>query len=1094
MYNISIPNMLNGVSQQPPTVRFPSQCSILENAYASPTESLTKRYPTEIVANWTGPATVHGKLHIIDRGDGEEAYAVILSQTQIKAFDIADGFEVPVQTPSGLSYLAAGVPEDIETDVSLTTMADVTFVCNRNVTVTLDPNTETKDRPQGLMWIKTGNYGTKYAVEVKLLRADGTVRDTLSDFYTTPKVVDAGDGYTAADETLQGEQFLTGTAVIDTAYIAGKLTKALEDRKAARVTLGFTEWNNFSFTRQGYAIHAQLNDTASPTVNWNFGLLNQDGIGGNGLQFVKDSTQVFEDLPIVAKNGMIVKIEGLPSDQSDDYYVRFVANSPLTGSGMSEGVWEESGPKGLSKKFTASTMPHGLIRKFYVAGDSIPEGYFAGDPYFVFTPMNGTEASNSLEWSQRLVGDDFTNPEPSFSGQQITSIFGFQGRLGILTGEAVVLSEAGNFFNFWRTATASLLDSDPIDVYSSYPQITLFRYGIPFGDRLILFSDKAQMSLSSPEEILTPKSVILEPVSRYECVAECMPALVGEEILFAFSRGSAFTGVRDMVVNTQDAAILTAPEITAHVPKYIEGFPIQIQASPFDRTAILRTSGDQSALYVYKWFDSGNERIQSSWSRWTFKGVRVLSVGWYLSRLYFLIFDGVNTGLRVMDIRENRTDPGSSICVRLDNRRLLLENSVTDGEFTVNGFFGTGEVPEPPPAIDNVDRIRFSNGLDIVSPVLTPSGFIVNPGQSDVTIATTVGIVEGTQSITPSRWMRTPYLRMSTGTRIYGQMDYSVNPTSGGTARWSSGTWSLTSGLNCGIYINGAPVDTFAVKPFSVVTDLGNVYTVVGSRSIQIDGFGEAVIEWSMAVSDETSQLTDQWGGSWSLTVSGPTSVAKSVSIQFTKTRPVWASGTAPYRAWITNLRYTNTGSVPIQVYAGLVNNSDPLSPDLSLVYADGVNAGTEIPISAASYNPITGATSFSISKSVGSPRMYLGYRYPMQYRFSPTYLRTGQDRSALTGGRFQIRDIQLVYDESGPFKAVVSSVNPLVSDSYTYTRGSVVSSSFLNAPIESGTMRIPVMSRPDQVHVDLINETAYPSRFVSAEVEASYDGRFRRI
>ena len=109
-------------------------------------------------------------------------------------------------------------------------------------------------------------------------------------------------------------------------------------------------------------------------------------------------------------------------------------------------------------------------------------------------------------------------------------------------------------------------------------------------------------------------------------------------------------------------------------------------------------------------------------------------------------------------------------------------------------------------------------------------------------------------------------------------------------------------------------------------------------------------------------------------------------------------------------------------------------------------------------------------------------------------YLRTGQDRTALTSGRYQIRNVQVVYDESGPFSAIVTPVNPLLGETYTYTRGSVVSGSFVNSPIESGTMKIPVMSKPDQVHVDLINDTAYPSRFVSAEVEATYDGRFRRI
>ena len=1081
MYNVSIPNMLNGVSQQPPTVRFPSQCSILENAYASPTESLTKRYPTEFIADWT-PGISYGKLHIIDRGDGDEAYAVVLSQTQIKAFDLINGGEVTVQTPSGLGYLGDGLESEIEQDISLTTMADVTFVCNRNKTVTMVPNSEVKDKPQGILWVKTGNYGIKYSVEIKLKNAAGTVVGTLVASYTTPKITDVDDGYTTSPETYQGEAFISGTAFLETARIAGALTAAIETAKAGLLSAQ-PEWANVSFTRQGYSILCQLNDTASPTVGWDFDGLSQDGIGGNGLLFVKDSVQAFENLPIVARHGMIVKIEGLPEDPADDYYVRFSGNSPDTGSGVSEGVWEESTPKGLDKQFTASSMPHALIRFFDVSGD----------PYFVFTPIDGSVGANNLEWSQRLVGDENVNPEPSFVGQAITSIFGFQGRLGLLTGEAVVLSEAGNFFNFWRTTTASLLDSDPIDVYSAYPQITLFRYGIPFGSKLILFSDKAQMSLSSPEGILTPRTVTLDPVSRYECVSDCMPSLVGEEIFFAFRRGEAFTGVRDMVANVQDATLLTAPEITAHVPKYIEGLPLQMQSSPFDRTMIVRTSGDPRSLYVYKWFDTGNERVQSSWSRWTFGGVQILSIGWYQSRLYFLIFDGVKTGLRVMDIRENRTDPGSFICTRLDNRRLIAENSVVDGQFSISGYFGTGDAPTAPPSVDNVDRILFSNNVEVQSTVLTSSGFVINPGQSDVTLATTVGVVEGTQTLTSIRDVTSPYVRMSSNCRISGSIVYNIVAPVVGVARMAAGNWSTTNGLECRIFVNGGLIYTFLLKPLSVITDIGTAYTVVGSRALTISGLGDAVLDWSIAVSDETSQFLDNWAGSWSLFVSGNSTALKSVSVKFSKSRTIGVNGQVNYRVWPTNFKYSNFGPEPIDVYAG-PQTFEGESPELSLVYADGPGAGLEVDIEQVSYDTVTGNTTFTVSDRIGSPRMYLGYRYPMQYRFSPMYLRTGQDRTALTSGRYQIRNVQVVYDESGPFSAIVTPVNPLLGETYTYTRGSVVSGSFVNSPIESGTMKIPVMSKPDQVHVDLINDTAYPSRFVSAEVEATYDGRFRRI
>ena len=45
LLNIPIPNLLNGVSQQPANLRFPTQCEIQENAYSSIVEGMGKRPP-----------------------------------------------------------------------------------------------------------------------------------------------------------------------------------------------------------------------------------------------------------------------------------------------------------------------------------------------------------------------------------------------------------------------------------------------------------------------------------------------------------------------------------------------------------------------------------------------------------------------------------------------------------------------------------------------------------------------------------------------------------------------------------------------------------------------------------------------------------------------------------------------------------------------------------------------------------------------------------------------------------------------------------------------------------------------------------------
>jgi hypothetical protein len=75
LITVPIPNMLNGVSQQTPGLRFATQAEAQENAYSSPVEGLGKRPPTEHVAKlYDGNSgTINSAFtHVIDRGDGTE--------------------------------------------------------------------------------------------------------------------------------------------------------------------------------------------------------------------------------------------------------------------------------------------------------------------------------------------------------------------------------------------------------------------------------------------------------------------------------------------------------------------------------------------------------------------------------------------------------------------------------------------------------------------------------------------------------------------------------------------------------------------------------------------------------------------------------------------------------------------------------------------------------------------------------------------------------------------------------------------------------------------------------------------------------------
>ena len=209
-------------------------------------------------------------------------------------------------------------------------------------------------------------------------------------------------------------------------------------------------------------------------------------------------------------------------------------------------------------------------------------------------------------------------------------------------------------------------------------------------------------------------------------------------------------------------------------------------------------------------------------------------------------------------------------------------------------------------------------------------------------------------------------------------------------------------------------------------------------------------------------------------------------------TSPLAANTTFDVNSCSTYVVYTNSSENPITVSPSETPTS-PLIPDDSVVYASGTRAGQEVEVVSCPYNSGTGNTTLVLENTGGDP-VFHGNPYEFRYQFSQPYFRVGTGQSALGAGRFQVRDMHVNYDGSGPFRAEVSSASPLINSSYTYHRGSTVNSSFVNSPLESGTMRIPVMGTTEQFNVSLINDTPYPSKFTSAEIQATYSGRYRRI
>ncbi|CAB4140430.1 hypothetical protein UFOVP403_25 [uncultured Caudovirales phage] len=696
LITVPIPNMLNGVSQQTPSLRFATQAEAQENAYSSPVEGLGKRPPTEHVASLIAGNAGSAHVHVIDRGDGIERYILVLRDDDIKVFD-TNGVEQVVVKPDGVGYLNVEAGYTAETAFKAVSVGDYTFIVNRGVQVTIDNATTTAQAQEALVWVKQGAYSTKY-----------TVSGDLNGSYTS-RNSSLTNGTIGSTQTVDGESFTADTSSASSNFIAASLKIAL--------TGGVTP----TITRNGYVIHI----TQSPA----FSLTVSDGLSGSGLGLVKGSVQSFTDLPSVAKNGMVVDVEGLPESGQDNYWLKFTSKN---GANIGEGSWSETVAPGIKYRLTYSKMPHVLIRQsdgsfiFKEADGSTPiqpggwigPGYPPGADYSV------------AKWADRECGDEGTNPAPSFVGKTINDIFLFRGRFGILAGENVILSEAAEFFNFWRTTVTTLLDTDPIDIGSAYSSITIFRSAIPFSERLVLFSDQAQFVMTGNPN-LTPTTATLNIVSNYDCLNRPRPAVVGESIFFPFDRGG-YSGIREMIANPDDSSLLVAPDISAQIPKYIKGKIIQLSASSHDNVMVALADGDQSRLYVYRWLNSGNERVQSSWSEWSFNGGSIKAATWSKSTLFMVIQRNQALYLEKLTVEPNRRDTNSQFITALDRRF-----SPAPGNISHNAGITTITLPYQ---VVDASKVRVVRQASVAGGVTTEAGYVYD---STATNGSNIITIEG---------------------------------------------------------------------------------------------------------------------------------------------------------------------------------------------------------------------------------------------------------------------------------------------------------------------------------------------------------------
>lgn len=397
----------------------------------------------------------------------------------------------------------------------------------------------------------------------------------------------------------------------------------------------------------------------------------EDSRGNNALLAVWYSVDATDLLPLVLSDGFIVRVDGGTDDTADDSYVKFVADTP---GEFGKGHWVETLGFELFTSLDPASMPHALIRR---EDDTL--GTVTGTPfakYFEWTPN---------EWEQRVVGDEDTAPHPSVATFEIadsledtpvplSDIFFFKNRLGLVSGQKVVMSEVGRYFNLWRTTVLDLVDSDPIDILIPHHTAVSVAHAQAYNQTLVLFADRVAFKLDG-EPTLTPKTVQTPPILEYEVDRKAPPLTTEHGIYFAAQRGD-FSGVRELVPDRQVVGQFSVEDIGIAVPQYVSGRVIQQAALDQEGALFVLADGDQSKLYLYKSFRSDGRHLQAAWCRYDFgENARVLGMGFIGPALYLVVNRPDGTSLESTRVLSDSVDDGALYLTHLDRRVTDLDSA-----------------------------------------------------------------------------------------------------------------------------------------------------------------------------------------------------------------------------------------------------------------------------------------------------------------------------------------------------------------------------------------------------------------------------------
>ena len=303
----------------------------------------------------------------------------------------------------------------------------------------------------------------------------------------------------------------------------------------------------------------------------------------------------FADLgELTPSDGDIYHILNTPERDEDDYYVKWDGSA-----------WTECAKPGISAGVDSSTMPHILA----------------------INPTGNTFSFVQGDNIDRAAGDDITNPQPSFVGATINSVFFYLNRVGFLSKDNVFLSQPitpdnvntlviqePNYFNASAIAISA---ADPIDLNAATIRPIELINTLPAYNGLAVFSENEQFVLYSEQGVVTPQTAIIKSISNYEMSDITDAVEVGEAFAF-ISKTQRNTRVWELQMQgiEQDPVLTDVGKIiTDYIPNNVD----TLVSNPQNQFISLSSTKDNK-MYIFRRYVEQKQLLMKAWFRWDVPG------------------------------------------------------------------------------------------------------------------------------------------------------------------------------------------------------------------------------------------------------------------------------------------------------------------------------------------------------------------------------------------------------------------------------------------------------------------------------------------